>query len=65
MIKSSSRIGYLRELRHEECFSIINRGKPWYDTLTAAQKTELDTWYHEWLNVTETLTIPKRPTWLK
>lgn len=54
----------LREQRERDCFSVINRGKAWYDLLTLEQETELKTWYIDWLNVTETLVIPKSPAWL-
>ena len=54
----------LREKRKEICFPVINRGKLWYDTLTPLQLGELKSWYWEWLNVTETLVIPKKPVWL-
>lgn len=54
----------LRELREKECFPIINRGKLWYDSLTFLQLGELKKWYTDWLNVTETLEIPKAPNWL-
>ena len=55
----------LRLRREEECFSIINRGKLWYDNLTEEQIAELDVWYNEWLNVTITLEVPEKPEWLK
>lgn len=55
----------LRTQRQEECFSIINRGKLWYDTLTEEQLNELNNWYNAWLNVTETEIIPIKPTWIK
>lgn len=54
----------LRRRREVECFSIINRGKPWYDLLTIEQEAELKEWYLAWLNVTETQVIPVRPKWL-
>lgn len=54
-----------RELRERECFPIINRGQPWYDTLTSVQKYELSEWYRAWLDVTETLNIPEKPSWIK
>lgn len=57
--------GYLRYLREIHCFSVINRGQLWYDTLTEEQQKELDKWYKEWLNVTETKIIPEKPEWLK
>ncbi len=55
----------LREKRDVECFSIINRGKLWYDTLTSEQIEELNEWYRAWLDVTTTLVEPKRPEWIK
>lgn len=54
----------LRSNREQECFSIINRGKLWYDTLTNEQLEELNKWYKEWLDVTETLVVPNKPEWL-
>lgn len=54
----------LRSRRMIECFPYINRGELWYNTLTSAQKAELDTWYHAWLEVTETLVVPEKPDWL-
>lgn len=54
----------LRAEREEECFSVINRGQAWYNTLTEEQTIELDTWYKAWLDVTETLIKPERPEWL-
>lgn len=56
---------YLRYLREIHCFTIINRGELWYDTLTNDQIAELNVWYRAWLNVTETKVIPTKPTWLK
>ena len=55
----------LRLQRNEECFSVINRGQLWYETLTVLQKEELRTWYQAWLNVTETRIIPIKPLWLR
>ena len=55
----------LREQRENECFSIINRGQLWYNTLTAEQLAELQVWYKTWLDVTETKVIPTKPSWLK
>jgi len=57
--------GKLRQRREAECFSVINRGEPWYDELTNLQKIELKNWYLAWLNVTDTMIIPKPPEWLK
>ena len=58
-------INWLRVLRDKYCFSVINRGQIWYDTLTEEQKEELKEWYRQWLKVTETKTIPETPIWLK
>ena len=55
----------LRQQREQECFSIINRGKLWYDNLTEEQLIELNTWYNAWLDVTETKVMPERPSWIK
>ena len=54
----------LRQRRETECFSYINRGRLWYDRLTDAQAAELAAWYEAWLHVTETLTVPTKPSWL-
>ena len=54
----------LRKQRETECFDIVNRGMVWYDTLTAEQKQELAEWYRAWLDVTDTLVIPTKPSWL-
>lgn len=54
-----------RLLRNVQCFSIINRGYLWYASLTAEQQDELNRWYQAWLDVTETLEIPQKPTWLR
>lgn len=54
----------LRKEREKECFSVINRGKLWYNLLTDEQVAELRDWYLAWLNVTETRSIPKKPKWL-
>ena len=54
----------LRQRREAECFSVINRGALWFNRLTEEQKAELDTWYQEWLDVTETRTVPDKPSWL-
>lgn len=54
----------LRLTRQLECFSVINRGKLWYDSLTETQLRELREWYQAWLDVTETSEIPVRPQWL-
>lgn len=62
----------LREMRQEDCFSVINRGILWYERLTTEQKEELKTWYQAWLDVTEETNkdengnyiIPIKPSWL-
>lgn len=58
-------INQLRSQRNHECFSVINRGGLWYDFLTEQEKYELLEWYEKWLNVTETMVVPEKPTWLK
>ena len=54
----------LRVKRNDECFSIINRGKLWYNTLTAEQLLELENWYKLWLDVTQSKIEPKKPEFL-
>ena len=54
----------IREQRAIHCFSIINRGQLWYNMLSEAQLVELNTWYQAWLDATETLIIPEKPSWL-
>lgn len=54
----------LRVEREMECFSIINRGQLWYESLTSSQKSELKSWYQKWLDVTETLAKPEKLSWL-
>lgn len=54
----------LRYRRKSECFTIINRGQLWYERLTETQKHQLDEWYSAWLDVTETLTVPEKPSWI-
>lgn len=55
----------LRARREKECFPIINRGQPWYDRLTDGHRAELESWYSAWLDVTETLVAPAKPSWVK
>ena len=55
----------LRQQREVECFLIINRGQLWYNNLLPSQLHELQVWYEDWLNVTETKIIPEKPSWLK
>lgn len=64
VLSYEAEVGFLKKRREEECFSVINRGKMWYDQLTEEQYLELRQWYFDWLNVTETRIIPTRPTWL-
>lgn len=54
----------LRKQREAECFSVINRGRLWYDTLSDIQVSELRDWYRGWLDVTDTLTVPAEPSWI-
>ena len=54
----------LRQQRETECFPVINRGWMWYSSLNLLQWIELKKWYLEWLNVTETLCAPERPSWM-
>lgn len=64
-IPEDETIKELREKRESVCFPIINRGELWYRTLTNEQLAELQDWYTAWLNVTETLIVPEKPSWLK
>lgn len=54
----------LRSRRETECFSVINRGQLWYEGISIPQLIELRRWYKDWLQVTETLTVPEKPAWL-
>ena len=54
----------LRVLREQMCFPIINRGQLWYSQLTSSQLEELENWYKAWLDVTISLQIPSKPSWL-
>ena len=53
-----------RRRRETECFSVINRGQLWYEGVSLSQLLELRSWYKAWLNVTETMVVPEKPTWL-
>ena len=55
----------LRGIRERECYSIINRGILWYETLSETQKQDLLNWYNSWKDVTETFVIPIKPWWIK
>lgn len=64
-IQSTEELRELYRVRREnECFPIINRGKAWYNRLSAQQEQELAEWYDKWLNVTETMEVPSPPSWL-
>lgn len=54
----------LRQRREVECFSIVDRSRLWYDSLTPYQINELREWYEAWLQVTKTLEVPEKPEWL-
>jgi len=54
----------LRDKREDICFSIINRGVLWYESLAPQQRQELKQWYNDWLAVTKTKTEPLNPRWL-
>lgn len=57
---------YLRKCRTIDCFNILdNRSLLWYNSLTEEQLEELNKWYQDWLNVTDTKIIPETPSWLK
>ena len=53
-----------RQRREKECFAVINRGQLWYESITLPQLLELRAWYKAWLNVTETMVVPEKPSWL-
>jgi hypothetical protein len=61
----------LRKLRIAECFSVVDRSKIWWDTLSEQQVNEIKDWYNEWLNIPneqlsslERLPLPIRPSFL-
>ena len=62
--RQEAELASLRERREKECFSVVNRGWIWYSSLTLAQWRDLRAWYLAWLKVTETGTIPERPSWI-
>ena len=64
-LSEEERLNFLRSKREFECFSIINRGRLWYEGITVEQYIELQKWYFEWLDVTKTKNIPVKPDWLK
>lgn len=65
IISKEEEIRLLKNRREKECFSVINRGKLWYDTLSYEEIAELKDWYYKWLDVTVTRKVPKKPKWLK
>lgn len=64
ILNDTEMLNHLRAERERTCFSVINRGKLWYDSLTYEQLSELREWYKAWLNVTETKEIPITPYWV-
>lgn len=54
----------LRHIRETVCFSVINRGKLWYDSLTTEELDELEAWYQAWLDAPQTGVVPNTPLWL-
>ena len=64
-IEEQTELAHLRSQREKDCFPYINRGYLWYNSLSEKQKTELDSWYQAWLDVTETKVAPEKPEWLK
>ena len=64
-IIASEAADQIRDRRAVECFSIINRGGPWYSRLTLEQADELDAWYAAWLDAPETGQAPEPPGWLR
>ena len=63
-INKEKQLKDIREQRQYECFSYINRGVLWYETLNEMQKVELKEWYQSWLDAPATLKIPNKPVWL-
>lgn len=63
-LRSEDNKEVLRERRETECFIYTDRGRLWYDQLTPQQLIELGDYYRAWLDVTDTLVAPDKPTWL-
>lgn len=55
---------FYRARREKICFPIVNRGQVWYNHLSIEQKVDLNNWYEDWLDVTETLFEPALLSWL-
>lgn len=64
-IQNKDFLNAIRTKREEICFPVINRGQLWYDKLNSEQIAELNVWYQNWLDVTETKIIPETPNWVK
>lgn len=41
-LTEEEKLDLLREQREEECFPIINRGRPWYNRLTEEQNNDIE-----------------------
>lgn len=54
----------LRFRREHEWFPIVNRSPIWYKSLTEEQLNELEILNQKWLDITDTLIVPKKPFWL-
>lgn len=63
-VAAEHEIDELRERREVECFPFINRGELWYKRLTEKELGELNVWYQNWLDITETKVVPEKPSWL-
>ena len=63
-LQTEAKKAEFRLRRETECFSVINRGQLWYEGVSITQLLELRQWYKAWLNVTETMVVPEKPTWL-
>ena len=64
-LQTEAKKAEFRLRRETECFSVVNRGQLWYEGISIAQMLELRQWYKAWLNVTETMVVPEKPTWLE
>ena len=64
-LQTEAKKAEFRLRRETECFSVINRGQLWYEGVSIAQLLELRQWYKAWLNVTETMVVPEKPSWLE
>lgn len=64
-LQTEAKKAEFRLRRETECFSVVNRGQLWYEGVSITQLLELRQWYKAWLNVTETMVVPEKPTWLE